>query len=420
MWSKSRVKYVIITLGIVLVIVGMISFAIFSKIIKDNQKLLDGTFKLNDTNMNAVEKTTDDELVVFEDDNLKKYILKKLNKSSDYKITISDMESFTKLSSPQYVSINSIKGLEYCTNLEELDLACNNISDISALKNLKKLSNLYISSNMIEDISALKDLKNLKELDISHNKISDISYLSGLESLEKLYAFDIGVSDISSLGSLYNLKVLNLDSNNISDISILGSLTKLEELSLINNYVYDATPLLSLESLNKLVLTENLIEDISKLSKFKLIEVFDISKQRYLNNNNEYVIKEENIVPENTIDTAVKLEFDSILFRNLENNYVRYEGKIAAIEIDRSNGIYSVCLNPNGDPYDGLYIEAKIKYNNEEEYNYLSNKVKVCAEKGRNFGVIGILVNNKSINEPIYFTKNYEVQVQDIINIFSE
>ena len=65
------------------------------------------------------------------------------------------------------------------TNLKQLSLPDNQISDISPLTRLKNLTRLHLVNNQISDISAIAALTNLKKL-ISNNRISDFSPIAGL------------------------------------------------------------------------------------------------------------------------------------------------------------------------------------------------------------------------------------------------
>lgn len=143
--------------------------------------------------------------------------------------------------------IKSIKGLEFATNLEYLDLSENEITDISPIKNLKKLEMLEIDRNIIEDISPLKDLTNLKHLNLYSNYIKDISPLKNLVNLEFLdlhYNLDDdringGVVDISPLKNMNKLYKLDLSDNNVEDISSLPSLENMKQLMINGNHVKD-------------------------------------------------------------------------------------------------------------------------------------------------------------------------------------
>ncbi|CAL6054146.1 leucine-rich_repeat domain-containing protein [Hexamita inflata] len=115
---------------------------------------------------------------------------------------------------------NMIK-IEYCyllsflTNLTQLNLSGNKISDIFSISKLKNLKKINLGSNCIDDISVLlsfTDLIYLAELNLSQNQISDIS----------------------SISKLKNLKILDLSCNNIEDISVLQS-SRFNSLIFITN-----------------------------------------------------------------------------------------------------------------------------------------------------------------------------------------
>ena len=80
--------------------------------------------------------------------------------------------------------IDTLGGIEYCVNVENLDLSSNRIYDISMLQTLSSLRELYLSDNQIGNIDALITLKRLKMLDLSNNNIDDISALFYLPELE--------------------------------------------------------------------------------------------------------------------------------------------------------------------------------------------------------------------------------------------
>lgn len=120
------------------------------------------------------------------DTNLKEKILSSLGMDSNSIITKKDLLSLTSLYANSS-NISDLTGLEYCTNLEYLDLYINSISDISPLKNLSKLSNLELDSNCITDISVLTNLTNLNEVFLRYNSISNVPDLSNLTNLNHAY-----------------------------------------------------------------------------------------------------------------------------------------------------------------------------------------------------------------------------------------
>ena len=103
----------------------------------------------------------------------------------------------------------------YCcstfTNLVNLYLEGNNITDISPLDGLTKLLYLDLSGNNISDISTLAGLTNLNKLDFTINNLSDISALVENNGL--------GESDDISLE--FNELDLTDGSNDMANIKVL-------------------------------------------------------------------------------------------------------------------------------------------------------------------------------------------------------
>ena len=60
--------------------------------------------------------------------------------------------------------------LKYCVNVEEIDLSCLDLKDISDLVHLKKLINLNLCSNEIDSIDALANMEYLEEIDLTYCK----------------------------------------------------------------------------------------------------------------------------------------------------------------------------------------------------------------------------------------------------------
>jgi len=225
----------------------------------------------------AVTATTDNPDVTdkFKDAGLRQAILEQLGRSSG-PITLADMLSITSLSAT-FKYITDLSGLEYATNLEELNVWGNRVSDISPLAGLTKLKKLDLGSNVyVSDISALASLTDLEDLKLYMNDISDISPLAGLTKLKTLLlANNVNISDISALSSLNNLEYLQLGGNDISDISALSSLNNLEYLYLDYNDISDISVLPSLSKLECLYLDYKDISDISALAPLKnLTELF--------------------------------------------------------------------------------------------------------------------------------------------------
>ena len=129
--------------------------------------------KENDTN----------EIINIPDINLKRALNEKLNKNEYEDITKAELESIEFLYILWGENVNSIEGLQYCTNLKYLRIIDNNISDISPISKLTNLERIEMMDNNISDISPISKLTNLRYIDFGSNNISDISPISKLTNL---------------------------------------------------------------------------------------------------------------------------------------------------------------------------------------------------------------------------------------------
>jgi hypothetical protein len=149
--------------------------------------------------------------------------------------TPADMLTLTYLNA-QSRGISDIAGLQYATNLQELLLRWNQISDLSVLTALVNLRSLDAHGNhSLHDLSPLAGLANLEELVLRINRISDLSPLAGLTRLETLDLQWNDVCDLSPLAGLANLRELRLRYNGIDDLSPLAALARLEYVDLRGN-----------------------------------------------------------------------------------------------------------------------------------------------------------------------------------------
>jgi hypothetical protein len=156
------------------------------------------------------------QVVNIPDANLKAAIESELGISSDP--TCADMQNLTELTAEDD-SIQSLKGLQYATNLTKLDLGNtsadgpgnNQISDLSPLSNLTSLTGLLLHDNQIGGIGPLANLTSLTYLDLAGNQISDIQPLMDNSG--------IGSGDYADIS--YNCLDLSSGSTDMNDINML-------------------------------------------------------------------------------------------------------------------------------------------------------------------------------------------------------
>jgi hypothetical protein len=82
--------------------------------------------------------------------------------------------------------LESLDGIELCKQARVVDLANNNLTDISELGTLWMVERLYLANNHIGILDPLSNLRELQVLDLSYNDLDDLSPLFELNRLSHL------------------------------------------------------------------------------------------------------------------------------------------------------------------------------------------------------------------------------------------
>jgi len=158
----------------------------------------------------------------------------------------------------------------FMSNVTELDLSGETVTDLSVLSKCTELERLDLHNCGITDISGLVDLQSLTWLDISENEIEDLRPLMTLEDLAYLDVHENNVKDVTVLIYLTGLTELDLGGNPLSGFTSIGRLEKLTKLSLRDTGMIDG----ALDSLSGLKnLTELDLEQNDKLSANRVDEL---------------------------------------------------------------------------------------------------------------------------------------------------
>ncbi|CAL6057224.1 Conserved_hypothetical protein [Hexamita inflata] len=176
-------------------------------------------------------------------------------------------------------NIRSLDGLQKMTQLTELTLSLNQISNIEAIASLVNLTLLDLSQNNLEDISPIAKLKQLKVLDLSQNLITRISPLQGLDKLEILTLVQSNLTDISSLSGLTQLTELDVSQNNIANINSVAQMVNLTYLNFSFNKVISLEALENLKNVQDLRMQNNFIQDFEPITKLPHANTSWISNQ---------------------------------------------------------------------------------------------------------------------------------------------
>ncbi len=248
------------------------------------------------------------QIIDIPDDNLREAIEKYLSKPSGTVITAQEMLRLSLLD-VRNAEIEEIVGLEFATNLVELNLHNNSIFDLTPITDLKKLSRLRLTNNRISDLTPLKDLIsleilvlddnlisdltplkglfNLIDINLSHNALTDLTPLSdlirlthvaitenplgdltplsGLISLTRFSSWGTPIRNLGALSELPKLERIDICGGELTDLSPIQGLTALKELYLVNNDISNIEPIASLINLRRLDLRQNEVTDVKPL-----------------------------------------------------------------------------------------------------------------------------------------------------------
>ncbi|CAL6004990.1 leucine-rich_repeat domain-containing protein [Hexamita inflata] len=209
--------------------------------------------------------------------------------------------------------IKQIYLVSFLTNLTELNLQKQYISDISSISKLKNLKKINFGSNCIKDISALQSLLDLTHLDLQVNQITsytlalpnlvylslstnELKDISGLQHSPKLESLDLPLTETTDLRTippqLFGLKVFKLDIcigweylhqyyeynyNNITEISYLSNFIDLQILDLSENkQLQNIGPLKFCTWLTELDISATGVSDIWPLQFMKNLKTLDM------------------------------------------------------------------------------------------------------------------------------------------------
>ena len=112
-------------------------------------------------------------------------------------------------------------------------------NDVTTIKTRASLKALGLAGNKITKIGDLNYLTNLEELSISSNYITDTN-LTGLENLSNLKTLNagfIGISNLNKIKNLANIESLDISGNNIENIEDITNLTNLMYLDVSANKI---------------------------------------------------------------------------------------------------------------------------------------------------------------------------------------
>ena len=167
--------------------------------------------------------------------------------------------------------ISRLKGIQYFSNLEELDVSENDLNNLAYILDLSQLKKLLAANNRINKLPVTSFYQRLEYLDLKHN------------SLSSLYPFPIN--------DFRNLQYLDCSYNHLTEIDF-SRLFSLKDIRFNNNEITTAvTPSYPYNALEKIDASNNQLTsiDTEKLMNLRELRVtnnknisFDVSKNTAL------------------------------------------------------------------------------------------------------------------------------------------
>ncbi len=122
---------------------------------------------------------------------------------------------------------------EALSNITELNVAYEEITDITLIGALPQLQSLNISGVRAKSLAPLRNLKNLRELIVVSRNVANLNMVSELDQLEKLFIDNTRLTNLDFLRPLKKLVSLHFEeAAALKDVSALAELTQLQELTL--------------------------------------------------------------------------------------------------------------------------------------------------------------------------------------------
>lgn len=223
--------------------------------------------------------------------------LEELNLSGNKMLTLSDLDSdIRRQDSLRLLKLNDIEVGESFPaysfqQLKELSLNNTGLKNLTSLEfYANSLQRLYLSDNRINSAHGLQNLTNLVELDLSNNPLTQLSELvsteltrlqvlklSNLNSLDETAATDIG--DVLTNNPV--IKELTLTGMDLSELPDSVSFSLLKEARLDNTGLTNLDHFIGNTELEVLSLRGNALQSMPAFNQWTKLRELDISENRF-------------------------------------------------------------------------------------------------------------------------------------------
>ena len=212
-----------------------------------------------------------DLLVNVTDENLKKAIINMCDYFEPWDVITEEEIPYAKYLDASGRGIKSLTGLDYLTELVEIDASDNEITEVD-ISTLQKLEVLNLSNNQVSEIDFSRN-PNIKELYLDHNQLTAIEDFP----TSNIIIADLSHNNLTSLSTDYAMSLTTLDVsyNQLNDLSVHYD-TVLTDFDCSNNQINDLN-IWSLDALVNFNCSNNPLPQLSQTTYLVNLETLNVS-----------------------------------------------------------------------------------------------------------------------------------------------
>lgn len=255
-------------------------------------------------------------IVNIPDSNLRSYLHGKTGILNSKPIRRIDLYNLTGVLDPKELKIGNAEGLQFCVNIEKLDLSSNRLSDLPDLSMLSKLHTLDLNQNNLKEVPpVVYSLQKLQNLNLNNNQLSLLP--GGLLKLTALKTLSVAYNQLAGFPALLTgLKIKNLDISGNPIKALPDNISDMKELEVFiaNECALDKLPsnIMNMAALKQLSLNSNQLATISKnIEKLYALEILSLS-----GNLLENIPEELNNLPKLKVLDFSNNRLSSLTFKN--------------------------------------------------------------------------------------------------------
>ena len=236
--------------------------------------------------------------VVFEDENFKEFIKKKLSLSTD-NVTENQVKTVTSLSISGVEHITSLKGLEQFPSITTLTINNVKIDDLSALADVSTLTSIFLYSCDLSETKCEQELKNITKIymndsvpntailqkmtsaatvDVNNCDVEDFTPFAGMSAVKTINFTNVdSMKSFDGIGEIENLEVLSFTTCKLEKLDGIDKASSLVQLTCKQSEIADMSAVAGAAKLNTLYMTGSAVTNgLDKIGDMPSLTALDI------------------------------------------------------------------------------------------------------------------------------------------------